>query len=131
MTDTNRRFPTFTDQVKLEALEIEAPIGVYPHEHTKLQKLIIDLALDCDLTKAGETDDLEHAIDYDALAAIARQTATEKHHRLIETVAHQIATRILAQHKSSTRVFVRVAKPSAVPGAKCAAVEVWREREHL
>jgi dihydroneopterin aldolase len=130
MNDTDRRLPTYADRVRVEALEVDAPIGVYPHEQNTLQKLIIDLTLECDLTKAGETDELEHAIDYDALAAIAQQTATEKHHKLIETVAHQIAKRILQQQTRSTRVFVRVAKPSAVPGAKCAAVEVWREREH-
>lgn len=119
------------DRVQIEGLELDAPIGVYAHERNILQKLIIDITVETDLDRAGKTDALEHAIDYDHLAALARQTATEQHHALIETVAHQIATRILGDLKTkATAVFVRVKKPSAVPGAKYAAVEVWREHLH-
>jgi dihydroneopterin aldolase len=118
-----------TDRVRIEALEIDAPIGVYPQEQGILQKLIVDIAIDCDVKPAAETDALEHAIDYDRLAALAKTIATEKHHALIETVANEIAARILIElGKNATSVFVRVAKPSAIPGAKCAAIEVWREQ---
>jgi dihydroneopterin aldolase len=117
------------DQVRLEGLELEAPIGVYAHERGILQKLVIDLAIECDLERAARTDDLADAFDYDRLAAVAQQAATERHHALIETVAQKIATRLLAElGDRADRVFVRVAKPGAVPGAKTAAVELWRDR---
>jgi dihydroneopterin aldolase len=117
------------DRVRIEALEIDAPIGVYAHERGILQKLSIDVSIDCDLKPAGETDALEHAIDYDRIAALTTAIATEKHHALIETVAHEVASRILRElGERAYAVHVRVAKPSAIPGAKCAAVEVWREQ---
>lgn len=117
--------------MRIEGLEVDAPIGVYAHEKGVLQKLIIDLALETDLERAAKSDALEHAIDYDRLAAIAKKSATEKHHALIETVAQKIAERVLAElGEQVSAVFVRVAKPSAVQGAKCAAVELWRSNKH-
>lgn len=119
------------DRVHVEGLELEASIGVYAHEKKILQKLIIDITVETDLDRAGKSDSLADAIDYDHLAAVARQASTERHHQLIETVAHEIATRILDDLRTkATAVFVRVKKPSAVPGAKYAAVEIWREHRH-
>jgi dihydroneopterin aldolase len=114
------------DRVRVEQLEVAAPIGVYAHEHGILQTLVIDLTLETDLTQAATTDDLQHAIDYDRLAAIAREIATSQHHALIETVAEKIAAKILAQFAAATAVCVRVAKPGAVKDARTVAIELWR-----
>lgn len=116
------------DRVCLEGLEVPAPIGVYAHEHGVLQKLVIDLILEADQSKAAATDDLQHATDYDRLAAIARELCASQHHALIEAVAEKIARRVLADFPAATAVFVRVAKPGAVPDARTVAVELWRDR---
>src|SRR5687767_13813645 len=103
--------PRPPDRVLVEGLEVAAPIGVYEHEKGILQRLVIDLVVVADLHHAAETDDLEDAIDYDRLAALAEDVAKERHHALIETVAETIAARLLGElGKRARRVFVRVAK---------------------
>jgi dihydropteroate synthase len=115
------------DQIRLRGLAVDALIGVYPHEEQLRQRLLIDLDLTTDLRSAGASDDVARTVDYDRLAAIARQVATARHHRLIEAVAEEIARRILEEEAPRVRrVRVRVAKPGAVRDAERVAVEVSR-----
>lgn len=120
--------PMAIDQVRLEGLELPAPIGVYAHEHGILQRLVVDVVAFCDLSRAGETDALEDGLDYDGLAAICRTVAASRHHQLIETVALGIVNRIREQYAPRVRgVEVRVAKPGAVPDARTVAVVMRRD----
>lgn len=120
------------DRVRLEGLVVDAPIGVYAHEHGVLQKLEIDLIVETDIRAAAANDAIEEAIDYDGLARAARAIAQARHHALIETVAERIADRLLGElGPRARRIFVRVTKPGAVAGARAPSVEVWREHPHL
>lgn len=117
------------DLVRIEGLELDTFVGVYAHEHGARQKLVLDLAVETDITIAAAYDALTETVDYDRLAALAREVASERHHALIETIAEKIAARALAVLPPiARRVFVRVAKPGAVPGARTVAVEIWRQR---
>lgn len=116
------------DLVVLEGLEVAAPIGVYPFEHEILQTLRFTVRVEVDLSEAGRSDDLGHALDYDQLAEACRESATARHHRLIERVALQVIERILDEHQMAVSVFVRVEKPGAVPDADLVAVEMQRSR---
>ena len=115
------------DRIELEGLAVDAPIGVYAHEHGVLQRLVIDVVVETDVRAAAASDRIDAAIDYDGIAKICRETATERHHQLIETVAEQIAERVLkAEAAKVTAVEVRVAKPGAVPDARTVACRVRR-----
>lgn len=115
------------DRVCVEGLEVMAEIGVYAHEHGIRQRLVIDLVVETDLGVAGRSDALADAIDYDGLAKIARDVAASRHHDLIEAIAEKTAAGMLASlGPRASRVFVRVAKPGAVPDARTVAVELWR-----
>jgi dihydroneopterin aldolase len=116
-----------SDRIRLEGLQLDAEIGVYPHEHGVKQRLVIDVAVETDVREAARLDALERSIDYDALADACRAVCGQRHHRLIETVAERIAARVLETHGARvSRVSVRVAKPSAVPEAASVAVELSR-----
>jgi dihydroneopterin aldolase len=118
------------DVISVEGLKVDARIGVYPFEAEIRQRLLIDLRLRTDIAPAASSDDVSKTIDYDAVAEIARSTAREQHHRLIETVAEKIAARILDRWRGQVRqVSVRVAKPGAVPDAFTVAVEIVRAAE--
>jgi dihydroneopterin aldolase len=115
------------DLVRIEGLEIEAEIGVHPHERGIRQRLVIDIALETDIAQAAASDLLALSVDYDRAAELARAIVREKHHALIETVAERIAEQLLQELAARvSRVFVRVAKPGAVPDARTVAVEIWR-----
>lgn len=115
------------DEVRLEGLEVGAPIGVYAHERGVLQRLVFDVVVRCDLSAAGASDALEDGIDYDELAAICRDVATSRHHQLIEAVAEEVAAEVKARFAPRVRaVEIRVAKPGAVPDAATVAVVIRR-----
>ncbi len=118
---------TDRDTIILAGLRVDAGIGVYPHERTHKQTLVIDVRVKTSIRAAAEKDDLQKSVDYDGLAETCRQVAQEKHHALIETVAEKIARRVLRTPAGLVgSVFVRVAKPGAVPDAALVAVEITR-----
>jgi dihydroneopterin aldolase len=117
------------DIIRVEGLEVDAEIGAYGRERGVRQRLVIDVGLETNIGEAAAKDALEYAQDYDRAAAIARAVAGTEHHALIETVAEMIAQRMLLDFLGVDRVFVRVAKPGAIPEAKAASVEIWRGRE--
>jgi 7,8-dihydroneopterin aldolase/epimerase/oxygenase len=118
-----------SDRIKLEGLEVEAVVGVYPKERLGPQRLIIDVALTTDTRPAALADALAATLDYDQVAEICRDVAGERLH-LIETVAERIAARVLAAQPGRIQaVAVRVAKPGAVPGARTVAVEIERKSD--
>lgn len=115
------------DTVSVEGLEVGARVGVYDFEKGILQRLVIDVHVDCDLAPAGHSDALEDALDYDGIAAICRTVVGRQHHQLIETIAESIAREVKATLGArSSGVEVRVAKPGAVPDARSVAVRVRR-----
>ena len=115
------------DRVSLEGLEVGASVGVYPHEQGILQRLIIGVHAECDLSTAGTTDALEHAIDYDGLAAVCREVCGRGHHRLIEAIAEEIAGMLRERYGPRLgSIEVRVEKPGAVPDARSVAVCIRR-----
>lgn len=116
-----------TDRIRLEGLEVEAVVGVYPHEHLAPQRLVLDVSVATDTRAAGASDQLGATVDYDAIARICRGVAAERLH-LIEAVAERIAALVLALAPDRVHsVWVRVAKPQAVPGARTVAVEIERK----
>jgi len=115
------------DAIRIEGLRVDANVGVYPHEHGRLQRLEFDVELATDVSRAAATDDVAHTIDYDQVAAIVREICGSKHHQLIETLAGKIAERLRSTYGARvTGVSVRVRKPGAVPDAATVEVVVRR-----
>jgi dihydroneopterin aldolase len=111
---------TIDATVFVEALEILASIGIYPREKDAPQLLIVDVELD---VKVSLDDDIDGSADYEEVVAIARAIPVGRHIQLVETYAHELASRCLSNSRVKT-VRVRVRKPAAVPGANAAGVKV-------
>jgi dihydroneopterin aldolase len=111
-------------------LEVQALLGVYPHEETAKQRVILDLELAVEDPEAplGEGPDrLPRVVDYAAVAERARQIATFAHVRLAETLAERIAISLLEDARIR-RVRVGVTKPDALPGGVEVGVVIERSR---
>lgn len=116
------------DEVFIEGLGVDAPIGVHPEEQGRLQRLVIDLSVRLHLDKAGASDALADAVDYDTLAAAIREVCASGHHALVEAVAEQIAAAVFAKAPSAEEVVVTVKKPGAIPDAAAAGARIKRSR---
>ena len=74
--------------VFVRGLEVEAGIGVYDHEHGRLQRLVIDVTLELE---PRPIERLADTIDYETVANAARAIAEAGHVGLVETFAERLA----------------------------------------
>lgn len=120
------------DKIIFQGMEFYAYHGVYEEENKLGQSYIVDLEVYMDLRQAGQSDRLEDTLDYAQLYEIIQKFMAEETVQLIETVAEQIAARILTSFPAIEQVMVRVTKPSPpIPGHyRGVAVEINRRRPH-
>jgi dihydroneopterin aldolase len=114
------------DKVRIEGLVCRAHVGVSAAERSKRQKILIDLELELDLGKAGQSDRVEHTVDYAAVAREVKKLAEERPFILVEAITEAAAGLLLKRFRIRT-VTVRVWKFS-VPGTKSVGVEITRSR---
>ena len=112
-------------KVFVTGVKVQAEIGVYRHEIGRVQPLIVDVELDIPTDAA---DRLSHTFNYEGILQAAQDVAGGGHIALVETFAHRLAERLLADSRVS-RARVRVEKPLALaPDAVAAGVEITLER---
>lgn len=110
--------------VFVKGLRVEAGIGVYDHEHGRLQTLVIDVTLDLG---PAEVHGLSDTINYETVAASARRIIAEGHVGLVETFAERLALHCLEDDRV-LGVTVRVDKPGALEAADGAGCELTYRR---
>jgi dihydroneopterin aldolase len=114
---------TFLASVGFCKHRIDCIIGVYPEERKKEQSLFVDLTVKVNLAKFLSSGAIEDTIDYDRLAHMCTSLAKEKQYLLLESFASDILAQCKEQFKVSW-AHVRIEKPSAIPSAGCAFVEM-------
>ncbi len=104
--------------------------GVFPEENKLGQRFIVDLTVYTDLSKAGQTDNLEDSINYAELFFICQKVVEGSPFKLIEAIAEKIASNILNGYSSIKECIVKVIKPDPpIPGHyQHVAVEIKRSR---
>jgi len=104
--------------------------GVFKEETKLGQRFRVDLVIELDLKKAGETDSLEYSVNYASLYKVCQHIVEGKPYKLVESVAEQIAVKILADFSLINDCTVKVVKPDPpIPGHyKEVAVEIRRGR---
>ena len=112
-------------RVFVRGLEVQAGIGVYDHEHGRLQRLVIDVVLEMEphaIERLGDT------VNYETVASAARAIVAEGNVGLVETFAERLALACLADERVQ-RCKVRIEKPGALDGASAAGCEVVLARQ--
>ena len=119
-----------SDRILLRGLRVFGHHGVLAHETDLGQVFVIDLELALDRGPAGRADDLGGTVDYGSLAGRVAELVGGRPRRLIEAVAEDVASLVLADERVH-EVRVRVAKPHAPLPVDAAevAVELVRGRE--
>jgi dihydroneopterin aldolase len=120
------------DEVFLEAVRFYAYHGVNPEERVQGQRFIVDIRLATDLRAAGVSDNLAQTVNYSAVYKRVKAIVEGPPRHLIEALAEDIASALLADFPATTAVNVTVRKPEvALKGAMldAAGVSIHRERE--
>ncbi|WP_298749049.1 dihydroneopterin aldolase [uncultured Serinicoccus sp.] len=103
------------DLIRLTGVRARGHHGVFAHERRDGQDFVVDVTLEVDLAAAGATDDLSRTVDYGAVAAEVVAVVEGEPRDLVETVAEEIAARVLV-HPLVEAVEVTVHKPQAPVG---------------
>ena len=103
------------DSVFIEGMRVAAHIGVTAEERGTPQVLRFDLELRCDLRPAGESDDVNDAVNYAAVYEQVVKVVESTRCRLLEHLADRIADALLGQFPACEAVRVRVGKPVLFP----------------
>lgn len=115
-------------RIFVRGLQIQASIGVHPHEYEATQPVIIDIELDMGDMPSPKEDKLAETLDYGLVAEKAEEIALEAHVQLVETLGARIADWALTTDPRVQACAVRISKPQALLKAETAGVEVIKRR---
>ena len=124
---------TRADVVRIEGLEVDCVVGVYPHERHASQPLRIDLAMELDTRAAALGERVGLTVDYAFAAAKMVFLLRSCRFRLLETAAHAITRTLLAppapgeKRASLTACTLRLTKPGALRGFAQPSLEIRRD----
>jgi dihydroneopterin aldolase len=113
------------DIVYVRDLQIETVIGIYDWEREIKQTVSLDLEMATDIRKAAETDDIEHTLNYKAVAKRLIAFISDSEFLLVETMAEKCAA-IVREEFDVPWLRLRLSKPGAVRGSKDVGVIIER-----
>lgn len=118
--------------IRLEQLSVFAHHGIVAEERTLGQRFEFDIDLRLPDCAACRTDQADDAVEYQAIAAVVVEVATNFRFQLLEALAEAVCLELLAEFPADS-VKIRACKPSPplpyAVGAVC--VEIERTRDHL
>ena len=123
-------FSTQSDVVFVKGLKVEAVIGVYEWERAITQPLLIDIALETDISRAAVSDDVDDAVNYKAVCDDVSEWCQAIKAKLLEHLAGQIADKLLAKY-AVHQVTLSIAKPTAIKQADAVGVQITRHAKAL
>jgi dihydroneopterin aldolase len=85
--------------------------GVMEDEQNLGGKFELDVEMMGDFSAAAEKDSLAGTVDYEKVYQAIRTTVLEKKYKLLEALAHVIATNLLRDYGAVEQVTVRIRKP--------------------
>lgn len=92
-------------------------LGVYPEERHALRKVILNIAITYDASRAMETDDMKYALDYAAIESLVVSSLRGQTFALIEALVDHVAKLIMA-FPAVDAVTVEIDKPGALQHAQ-------------
>lgn len=120
------------DKIMLNGMKFYGFHGLLPEENRLGQRFQVDAELFLDLTKPGQSDQMDDSIHYGQAYELVKEIAEGEAKQLLESVADTIASRLLEEFSLLTACTVRVTKPDPPIAGHydSVAVEIYREREH-
>lgn len=117
------------DTLILREMRFSARHGLLPVEAENEQPFSATVELELSTAKAGHSDRIDDAIDYRRVQAVVRDVIGGSRKHLIETLAENIAERLLQVFPEVHAVIVEVVKPRPPVDFQFAGVSVKIRRE--
>lgn len=113
------------DIIYIRDLKIETVIGIYAWERQVKQAIILNLHMATDIRRAAATDQIEHTLNYKAVAKRLIEFVSHSEFQLVETLAEKITEVVMTEFNVSW-VRLELNKRGAVRGAKDVGVLIER-----
>lgn len=101
------------DFIKITNLHIFAHHGVLAEEKENGQNFFLNAKIYVPMRKAGMTDNLEDAVNYDEICTVMHQVFSENVFDLIETAAEQVVQAVFGAFPTIQAIELEVRKPHA------------------
>lgn len=118
-------FNTEADVVFVKALKVEAVIGVFDWERAITQPILIDIALETDITKSAASDNVADALSYKEVCDDVSAWCKDIKAKLLEHLAVELVDRLLNKYNCQ-KITISVAKPTAIKEADAVGVQITR-----
>ncbi|MDN5621278.1 MAG: dihydroneopterin aldolase [Psychrobacter sp.] len=118
-------FHTQSDVVFVKGLKVEAVIGVFDWERAITQPLLIDIALETDISRASVSDDVNDALSYKDVCDDVSEWCKQIQAKLLEHLAGQISDRLFEKYDCQ-KITLSIAKPTAIVQADAVGVQITR-----
>lgn len=115
-----------SDRLYLKDLHFMARHGVLHDEQTHPQRFSVDVTLSLDLAPAGRTDRLAESVDYRWIWSVAKDVMLGPPRQLLETLAQDLADRLLVPPVREVCVLVKKLDPPLPDVGGWAGAEVTR-----
>jgi dihydroneopterin aldolase len=121
------------DVIAIDRLAVDCVVGIYPHERSVLQPLLIDVRMALDTEHAGSSQRLRRTVDYAQVASQIAFLLQSCRFHLLETAAHALTRYLLAppalgeDRPRVQEVMLRLTKPDALGGKGTPSLEVHRD----
>ena len=113
------------DIVYIRDLRIDTTIGIYDWEREVRQTISLDLEMASDIRKAAETDDIQYALNYKAVAKRIINHVEASECLLVERMAEEIAGIVLNEFTVAW-LRLRLSKPGALRGSQDVGIIIER-----
>ena len=97
--------------IEISAFELQAVIGILPHERESAQRLIIDATIDYEYRNGK-------FVDYAAVCALIEHELVIGRFELIETALETIIPKLFALSETISAVRLGIEKPAALKSAR-------------
>ena len=113
------------DIVYIRDLCIATTIGIYDWEREVRQTVSLDLEMATDIRRAAASDDIQHALNYKAVAKRIIAHVESSNCLLVERLAEEVAALVLSEFPVPW-LRLRLSKPGALRGAQDVGILIER-----
>lgn len=115
------------DKVIIKGLILHSLIGVYEFERHEKQRVIADLVLYTNLSKAADSDEVTDTLDYGKVAERLAEIANQATYKLLEALAKEMIDTLFAEFLVD-KLELTLTKPDILDNAETVGVYFQRER---
>jgi D-erythro-7,8-dihydroneopterin triphosphate epimerase len=118
-----------SDKIIIADLLLRTIIGINEDERLNRQDVLINITLDVDTRKAGESDNIEDAVNYRTITKEVISLVESSRFLLVEKLAEEVA-KICLKDSRVNYAEVRLEKPAALRFSKSVGLQIKRSQKN-